>query len=133
MIEMPLFSVSPLPSVNWEQEDLQKLGGKYLFRNNNATLEIVDINERIAGRYRCRGEAAVDFPPTEWETIEVTVQRVPTAKMPPFVAKMVGESLELVCAAEGIPTPEVQFLVKGERFDGIFFRFLPCLVFFGPG
>ena len=129
-ISLRLFCSSPLPRVFWNQEDLKKLGGKFGFTNNNAMLVINEISERIAGPYNCRGESTGSYPATEWATIEVTVHRPPTTEMLHFVAKAVGDSLELRCHAEGSPRPFVQFLVNGEKSECILnltaFQILPC-------
>lgn len=110
---MCIFSGYPTPTISWRRS------GKASEESSGHELVINAVKPSDKGEYVCSGTNDVTEQPQEVK-FELDVQAKPKWVSPPEDTRVsVGESGTVNCAAEGNPTPTVDWYIDGKPFKEI--------------
>ncbi|XP_063116338.1 neural cell adhesion molecule L1-like protein isoform X2 [Cavia porcellus] len=109
----------PTPQVEWNKlgDDLPKRSETK--ENHGNTLKIENISHRDKGNYRC---TASNFLGTASHDFHVIVEEPPRwTKKPESAVYSTGSSGILLCEADGVPQPTIQWKINGSPADNHLF------------
>ncbi|XP_066526588.1 neural cell adhesion molecule L1.2 [Hoplias malabaricus] len=107
----------PTPSIQWVRKDGAMSESRTSRENFDRLLRFTNISESDGGEYQCtanntQGNAA--------HTYTITVEAAPYwIKEPESELYAPGETVRLVCQADGIPTPQVTWSINGNPLSDV--------------
>lgn len=108
----------PTPNVVWSRRDRSSLSHR-IEEKYAGTIVISNITFAEAGEYECR---ASNIAGEVSQIASIHVQQPPLISIVPDVPELTiteGDELKLECAAEGEPSPSVQWLTPQQSTDAI--------------
>ncbi|KPP66849.1 neurofascin-like [Scleropages formosus] len=110
-------SFLPTPTITWSKKVGDLPRRKLRLENFNKTLRITSMSDDNAGDYICTASNRMGATS---HTITIRVQATPYwANKPENLVLTSEDNGKLICRANGIPKPTIQWLVNGEPVDSV--------------
>ncbi|TSL47575.1 Hemicentin-1 [Bagarius yarrelli] len=104
----------PTPSLTWmKKEDALPVDKHLTLLNHNSTLQLSNIQVDHTGRYTCVARNQAGEARRHFSLKVLDPPRINGSGFPTEVSVVVNHVLELVCEAEGIPTPTLTWVKDG--------------------
>uniref|UniRef100_A0A8C9W056 Neurofascin n=1 Tax=Scleropages formosus TaxID=113540 RepID=A0A8C9W056_SCLFO len=117
LILMCIAAGVPTPTITWSKKVGDLPRRKLRLENFNKTLRITSMSDDNAGDYICTASNRMGATS---HTITVRVQATPYwANKPENLVLTSEDNGKLICRANGIPKPTIQWLVNGEPVDSV--------------